>query len=254
MYNYPPPGMAPGFAPPGWAPPNLVGTVKLGAMLVFGTLTGFALLSATSELMANLVHGAIGLWSMLFWVRICGYIVMMVGVVMMSRLPRSFGVQLSAWIAFTFFLVGFCVAVYRRVYSYSLSPTTNEWISMITFTGAYGSLVPLVMLAAQALGVRWGAATNAVVASLVGLWRTSDMVLAVAFPYDGHHPPSQHLAIGRLETLAALPALATLATLFFELREAKDLPMFGPMPPPLAPPAGGYVPPPPHGGYGPPRY
>lgn len=259
MYGqYPPPMMpyGPGFGSP-YMPPNPLGGVKTGAMILGGALVGFLALDLLSTL-ATLAHVGYGAYQMFFWIRACGYVVVLVGLVMMSRLPRAFGVQLSAWSGFGLFLVALLYSLFTHVsYSSFGFGSGMQAVVWFVYTAAWGCLVPLVMLTAQQTGIRWGAATNAVVASLVGIWRLGVLVLTVMEPDDPYGVPGGRyggVSYDLMFTGLMLPALGALATLYFLLREIPDGPAFGPPPPPMAPYPGGFAPPPPPmgGGYGPP--
>ena len=218
-------------------------------MILGGALAGFLALDLLSTL-ATFTHVGYGAYQMFFWIRACGYVVMLVGLVMMSRLPRAFGVQLSAWSGFACFLVALLYSLFQRVsYGTFGFGTGMQAVVWFVYTAAWGSLVPLVMLTAQQTGIRFGAATNAIVASLVGIWRVGVLVVLVMAPDDPYYAPTtpyDRFRAELLETELLLPAMGALATLYFLLREIPEGPAFGP-PPPLHP--GGY------GGYGPPpRY
>lgn len=250
MYGqYPPMGpYGPGYGSP-YMQQNPLSGVKTGAMILGGALVGFLALDLLSTL-ATLAHLGYGVYQMFFWIRACGYVVLLVGLVMMSRLPRAFGVQLSAWSGFACFLVALLYSLYQRVsysgFGYGSGMQTVVWF---VYTAAWGCLVPLVMLTAQQTGVRFGAATNAIVGSLVGIWRVGSLVLTVMEPDDpyGSGVGGRYggISYDLMFTGLLLPALGALATLYFLLREIPEGPAFGPTPPP-PPYPGGY------GGYGPP--
>ncbi len=254
MYQpYPPPQPfgPPGYGPP-YVPPSPLGTVRTGALLVGGTLAAFVGLFALQELV-GLVHVGYSIFSMLFWVRMCGYVVLMVGLVMMSRLPRAFGAQMCAWSSFAFFTMGILFILARRLSHDLVSQDVADWVSWFIFTGAYTCLAPLMMLTASQTGIRWGAATNAVVGSLVGIWRVGVAISILMTPDEGPTYRPHSPTFGHFETLLMLPALAAIAGLGYELREIKDPLAYGPLGPPMAPMPGGYPPPPgAPGGYGPP--
>ncbi|CAN5162306.1 hypothetical protein BH09MYX1_BH09MYX1_28910 [soil metagenome] len=255
MYGqYPPPYGPPGFGSP-YAPVNPIGGVKTGAMLIAGTLVGLIALDLSSRFTSFVHVGGYSIFQMYFWLRMCSLIVMMVGLVMMARLPRAFGVQLSAWSGFAFFLVALLYSIYSHVSgSYFLGGADK--ISWFIHTVGYGCLPPLVMVTASQTGLRFGAATNAIVGTLVGVWRIGLLfftLIANDDPYGYSTSPYDPQVTSVLELLLFLPAVGSLATLFFLLRQIPEQPMFGVAPPPMAPYPGGYPPPPPPwGGYGPP--
>lgn len=236
-----------------YPPSNPLSTVRNGALVIAWTLVGFLALEILDTAL-YVFHIGFFPYQLFSWLTICGKVVLLVGVVLMSRLPRAFGVQLAAWSAFAFTLISLLISLVNRISPGAMGYDGVQMAQWFVTTAAYGCFTPLVMVTASQTGIRWGAATNAVVASVVGIWRVGELYFILRSTDDDYYGRYAYLDPRTivLETLLSMPAMGALAALFLELRALRDLPFQGPLPPPMAPYPGGFAPPPPMGGYGPP--
>ncbi|CAN5162301.1 hypothetical protein BH09MYX1_BH09MYX1_28900 [soil metagenome] len=203
MYN-------PGY--PGFAPPDPFARVRLGAILIALGLTVdlstdcFYALSRWAYVGSSGIYGA--LWSAMFLPELAALILIGVGAAMLTPVP-AFGAQATAWLTIAAAVVSGLLNLASRFVGLS-GQSVGGALLLLGYMSLYGCLAATGALVAKAANVRVGAASIAIVGSLVGIHALSWLLrLVVATPLAFY-----------VADVSAPPMAGALAVLFFELRVA----------------------------------